>query len=113
MDNQKNFLNLLYIMQYYDITKGILCQLETRSRKQTYNITLTNHMGVNFMNKKVKNILFIIIGLIGLVVTLIFLQKGSGSATSFGAMIKNIGIFFLPFVISFILISTGIKGLKK
>ena len=70
-------------------------------------------MGVAFMNKQVKNILFIIIGLIGLGVTLIFLQKGSGSATNFNAMLINIAIFFLPFVISFILISTGIKGLKK
>lgn len=70
-------------------------------------------MGVTFMKKHVKNILFIIIGLIGLGATIIFLEKGSGSATSFEAMLKNIGIFFLPFVISFILISAGIKGLKK
>ena len=58
-------------------------------------------------------ILFEVVGILGMFLTVIFMGNTFSSSKNAIGMLKTVAIYFIPFIISFMFVSTGLKGIRR
>ncbi|HEY5562862.1 MAG TPA: hypothetical protein VIK72_14085 [Clostridiaceae bacterium] len=64
-------------------------------------------------NKNIISLILILVGIVGIIPTIILLLKTFSSSKDIGETVMTLVIYFLPFLLFFICISSGIKTLIK
>ena len=64
-------------------------------------------------NKNIISLILILVGIVGIIPTVILLLRTVSSSKDIGGTVITLAIYFLPFLIFFICISSGIKTLIK